>query len=328
MARKLRGDVVGAIFHVFNRGRRKQPIFLEPQDFRYFLSRVAYAVRRGEIEVLGFVLLSNHFHLVVRSCGGLSEAMRRIENEYARYFNSRYADEGMLCRSRFESKRVTDAYYLRNLLLYCDENPRKTTRKLATLTQAYEWSSAYRFARTAPTPWLNPVGIESVGIRYGAAAPAPSSPQIRRVRRWFIHSRMRAGSDGVEAFGDLLSGDPDRILAWFLKQTASPARRPACLPAAGRWIIQKELAGLEASVRDLKIDLGGRWARPAHELLEVGLLRDLAALSFPRITKICGRSTSTTQRTYERHARAIREVPEYRKIAIRLVEACVAPLRM
>ena len=95
MARKPRGDVVGAIFHVFNRGRRKQPIFLEPQDFRYFLSLVAYAVRRGEIEVLGFVLLSNHFHLVVRSCGGLSEAMRRIENEYARYFNSRYADEGI-----------------------------------------------------------------------------------------------------------------------------------------------------------------------------------------------------------------------------------------
>ena len=62
---------------------------------RYFLSRVARAVRRGEIEVHSFCIMATHFHLLVRSpTGRLSEAMRRIQNEYVRYFNRKRRRDG------------------------------------------------------------------------------------------------------------------------------------------------------------------------------------------------------------------------------------------
>ncbi len=118
--------------------------------------------------------MTNHFHLLVRSCGGLSEALRRIENEYSKYFNTKYGDEGELCKGRFLSVCVRDDYHLRNPVLYLDENPLSPTPPLATRAEAYEWGSAYRFARARRTLWLSRDAVEAAGVTYGGAPAVPS----------------------------------------------------------------------------------------------------------------------------------------------------------
>ena len=71
-----------------NRGVARRTMFEVEPDFRYFTSLLARAARRGEIEVHAFCLMATHYHLMVRSpVGRLSESLRRIQNQYSRWFN-------------------------------------------------------------------------------------------------------------------------------------------------------------------------------------------------------------------------------------------------
>ena len=67
MARPLRIDVEGAWYHVMNRGHRGQELFLDEADRRRFLGAVAELPERFALEVHAFVLMDNHYHLLVRT---------------------------------------------------------------------------------------------------------------------------------------------------------------------------------------------------------------------------------------------------------------------
>jgi hypothetical protein len=98
-------------------------MFERKADVGYFLSRLAYCVRRGEFDVLSYAVMTTHFHLVVRSHGQLSAGMRRLQCEYTRHFNRSQGRDGALQRGRFTSKPVSSRLHLVNLIPYVDENP-------------------------------------------------------------------------------------------------------------------------------------------------------------------------------------------------------------
>jgi len=141
MARRLRNDRPGALYHVMNRGVARRTIFDTPGDYRFFLACLACAVRRGEIDVLAYALLRTHFHLLLRSHGGLSDALRRIQLRHVRRFNRLHRRDGPLLRGRFMSKRVSDAPYARNVVHYTHENP--VLAGLCEAPQDYPWCSAW-----------------------------------------------------------------------------------------------------------------------------------------------------------------------------------------
>jgi REP element-mobilizing transposase RayT len=67
MARNLRYDIPGSWHHVMNRGIARRAVFESRADFRMFMSCMARAVRRGDIEIHAFCLMNTHFHMLVRS---------------------------------------------------------------------------------------------------------------------------------------------------------------------------------------------------------------------------------------------------------------------
>ena len=88
MVRKPRNDSPGTWHHAMNRAIARRPIFETREDVRYFLAGVARSVRRGQLEVHAWCVMTTHFHMLVRSpIGELSEAMHRIQNAFTRYFN-------------------------------------------------------------------------------------------------------------------------------------------------------------------------------------------------------------------------------------------------
>jgi len=90
-----------------NRAVARRSLFETREDIRFFLAGVVRSIRRGELEVHSWCVLTTHFHMLVRSPKGqLSEAMRRIQNSYARYFNRKRRRDGPLHRGRFTSKPV------------------------------------------------------------------------------------------------------------------------------------------------------------------------------------------------------------------------------
>ena len=87
MARKLRVEYPGAVYHVMNRGDRREPIYADDQDRLLFLDTLAEACGKTDWQVHAWCLMSNHFHLVIETPRGnlvqgmVSKAQRIAQEE-------------------------------------------------------------------------------------------------------------------------------------------------------------------------------------------------------------------------------------------------------
>ena len=91
MARKLRVEYPGAIYHVMNRGDRREPIFKDDLDRRRFLETLAEACAKTSWQVHAWCLMSNHFHLVVETpLANLVAGMKWFLGTYTSRFNRRH----------------------------------------------------------------------------------------------------------------------------------------------------------------------------------------------------------------------------------------------
>ena len=95
MARPLRIEYPGAYYHVMNRGNRGEDIFLSDKDRKVFLDGLADSCETYRIKLIAYVLMSNHFHLLVQTPqANLSEFMRHFLVTYTVRFNRRNGRTG------------------------------------------------------------------------------------------------------------------------------------------------------------------------------------------------------------------------------------------
>ena len=79
MARPLRIEFAGALYHVTSRGNERKPVYRDGRDRARFLARLAAVVRTHRLRVHAFVLMQNHFHLLVETPeANLSRAMGQL----------------------------------------------------------------------------------------------------------------------------------------------------------------------------------------------------------------------------------------------------------
>jgi len=310
MAHRPRLDECRAIHHVMNRALGRRTLFEHRRDYRYFLSLVARAVRRGAIEVLAYALLSNHFHLLVRSVAGeLSSAMADIEREYVRRFNRTRDRDGPLVRGRFVSRRIENPWYLRAAAVYVELNP--VEAKLAATPETYEWCSAHSRARRRVPPWLVADAIVAIAGR-----------EEHRDATWCIARHLTARRDGDNASDELIGAPTDRILAWMARRAAiadgtAPGIAVASPPAIDRAITGAPPPG------DLDV---GRWSRgaAARDSLRVALLRHGGALSWEEIAALHPAPVSTLRLVCRRHSDRMRQDPRYREWAASVAHQAIA----
>jgi len=179
MARPARLDAPGRFHHIFNRAARRQVLFADRQDYRYFTMLLACAVRRGELVIDSYSWMSTHFHLLAASPEGrISYAMMRIQNAYVRYRNRRSRLGGPLVRGRFGSKPVLSRRYWITLLRYIAHNA--TQAGLCEHPFEYPYSSARHFLGAGSPPWFDRGGVETrrwgEGSKPAAHAALPRAP--------------------------------------------------------------------------------------------------------------------------------------------------------
>ena len=151
MARPLRIEFPGALYHVTARGNARQDIFLDDEDRQEFLGVLARVVSRFHLLLHAYCLMDNHFHLVVETSeANLSKAMRQLNGVYTQAFNRRHQRVGHVLQGRFKAIIVDRDSYLLELCRYVVLNPvrAKRTRK----ADIYPWSSYRATAGLAPTP--------------------------------------------------------------------------------------------------------------------------------------------------------------------------------
>jgi REP element-mobilizing transposase RayT len=110
MARALRIEAVGCWYHITARGNNRQPIFRQVQDRRRFLELLGDMVERYRFVVHAFVLMDNHYHLLVQTQeANLSRAMQWLGVSYTVWFNRRYHRVGHLFQGRFHAVALEEA---------------------------------------------------------------------------------------------------------------------------------------------------------------------------------------------------------------------------
>lgn len=156
MPRQKREDYAGAKHHVMNRGVRHGAIFFNDAYCLKFLSILESVVERFGIKVCAYVLMSNHYHLMVESVrGNLSEAMRMLSQEYTQFVNRSPGWDGPVFRGRFKNKIVYDDAHWSYLPLYLHMNPVRA--RMVTHAAQYIWSSHDVYCGEAIAPdWLSP----------------------------------------------------------------------------------------------------------------------------------------------------------------------------
>ena len=199
MARPLRIEYEGALYHLIGRGNRRQAIFERDQDSQRFLDLLGESLARFEVALHGFVLMGNHFHLLAQTRrANLSRWMHWLLSTYTIQFQRRHGrvGEGHLFQGRFKSHLVEAGSYLLNLSRYLHLNPVRGEilghgglRERRERLRAHPWSSYAGYAGLR-APWER-VSEELILGEMARSLPRRSTvAECRREYRRFVEKGL------------------------------------------------------------------------------------------------------------------------------------------
>ena len=183
MARPLRIEFPDALYHVTSRGNERRPIFRTTRDRETFLLLLGQTAKRYGWSVSAFVLMMNHYHLVIQTPEpNLSRGMHWLNGTYAGWFNRAHRRAGHLFQGRFHAFLIEKQAYFTEVIRYVVLNPVRA--KIVTAPSAYRWSSYRATAGSAAAPdWLDTrAALEPFGENDEAA---------RRNYEAFVFEKMR-----------------------------------------------------------------------------------------------------------------------------------------
>ena len=165
MARPLRIEFAGALYHITSRGDRREAIYEDDEDREAFLGVLAEVVERYNWICHAFCLMTNHYHLVIETVeGNLSQGMRQLNGVYTQVSNRRHNRVGHLFQGRFKGILVDKDAYLLELSRYVVLNPVRAG--MVNTPAQWRWSSYRAMMGQAPVPkWL---AVDALLSQFGA----------------------------------------------------------------------------------------------------------------------------------------------------------------
>lgn len=150
------------LYHVFNRGVARLPIFEDTRDYHRFLDTLYYYQFQGPkpqfsqlkrfknlnfeknkkiVEIICYCLMPNHYHLLIRQLieNGISEFINKLSNSYTKHFNIRHDRVGPLLQGQFKAVRIESDEQLMHISRYIHLNP--VVSFLVRDLKKYTWSS-------------------------------------------------------------------------------------------------------------------------------------------------------------------------------------------
>ncbi len=259
MARSMRIEYAGAVYHVTSRGNARQKIYSDDADRDLFLAKLSEAKERYGFVVHAYCLMGNHYHLLVETPKpNLSLGMQRINGEYTQAYNRRHRRVGHLFQGRFKAIVVEKGSYLLELCRYVVLNPVRA--RMVKRPQDWPWSSYRATAGMDKCPAFLTAGW--VLAQFGTDENEARS----RYRRFVADGLTRKQSPMGELEGQVVLGGPgfaerhwDRI---HLKRDAKEhprIQRQIARPSLGdlfEGCSRKERAALALRAKDAHVTHG------------------------------------------------------------------------
>lgn len=127
----------GNIYHIYNRGANRAPIFFNQENYLYCLRLIKKYALKYQIAFLAYCLMPNHYHFLLRQDGHtpISKFINVLFNGYVQAVNNQKNRSGTLFEGRFKHKLVAREEYLIHLCRYIHANPVKA----GLVTRLEEW---------------------------------------------------------------------------------------------------------------------------------------------------------------------------------------------
>ncbi len=198
MSRAGRVFFEGAVYHVYNRLARGEQVFDEESEAQRFRSLLAEVVERDGLTVLAWSLMSNHYHLAVRTgVVSLDRPMRSLQQRVTRRVNARRKVFGPLWQGRYRAKLVEDQRNLDRLVIYIHLNP--VTAGLVSDPADHRWSGHRELVGLEKKPIVD---VDEVLRVFG------------RTRRWARAAYVRRLKGGLDE--PWIGEQPGRLPWWRL----------------------------------------------------------------------------------------------------------------
>jgi putative transposase len=201
-------------YHALNRGNRREVVFHKPADYDAFVKAMADATHHWPVDLLGFCLMPNHFHLVIRTHadGDLGRWMRSLLVAHAQRYHRHYHTTGHVWQGRYKAFPVQSDDHLVTVLRYVERNALRA--ELVLRAEDWRWSSLPRWLGGDRLLWRGEVPVRDE--RWLERVNEPLSAGDLR--------RLRLSTERGQPFGDA---------AW-MKRTAQRLGLESTLRSRGR----------------------------------------------------------------------------------------------
>jgi len=242
MARPLRIEYPGAVYHITSRGNAGNDIFLCDEDRIFFLDLFAEVVKRYNWICHSYCLMGNHYHLLIETAdGNLSLGMRHLNGVYTQKHNWRHGKTGHVFQGRYKAIIVDKDSYLLELCRYVVLNP---VRAGMVIKQGeWKWSSYRATAGFRSAPWF-------LSTDFILSLFSENRAEAQILYRKFVRQGIKAGSPWSEVKGQVFLGRQGFIDKQ--KEYLSDREKVKEIPRLQRYLNRPELSELfpENSGRD------------------------------------------------------------------------------
>ncbi|MBA3535953.1 MAG: transposase [Tatlockia sp.] len=275
MARPLRIEYPGAVYHITSRGDRREDIYLSSHDMNTFLATLGSTCERYAWHCYAYCLMNNHYHLLIETpLANLSKGMRHLNGVYTQRFNKEHNHVGHVFQGRYKSILVEKENYLLELCRYIVLNPLRA--KIVNCLNDWQWSSYLAMTEdSTPPKWLK---VDSILPLFGLDRKKAQKAYIE-----FVHSGINKNSPwdnlknqiylGSQEFVNLAirSIDQDKQLSEIPKIQYAPEREVRSLIKYKEQFVNRDQVILQA------------YASGDYTLKEIA---DFFELHYSRVSKI------------------------------------------
>ena len=284
MARPLRLEFRGALYHVTARGDAQEAIVRDDEDRTRCLEVLAHTVGRFHWRVHAYCLMDNHYHLLIETPeANLARGMRHFNGVYTQRFNRRHHRVGHVLQGRYKSILVQKDSYLLELARYVVLNPVRAHR--VRRAQDWPWSSYRATAGLSDPPvWLTTAWV--------LAAFGPRQARARRRYRAFVAEGKNQPSPWKQLKNQIYLGS--EAFVSNLQRRVSPDKDLSEIPAAPRRPVAKPLAHYARQYRNRNDAILKAYDSGAYGLKAIGAY---FGLHYSRVSRIVGAGQKANSKT-------------------------------
>lgn len=203
MARPLRIEYSGAVYHITSRGNTQRKIYSDDRDRENFLKVLEIVVKRYNWLCHAYCLMDTHYHLLIETPdANLSIGMRQLNGVYTQLYNRKHRRAGHLFQGRYKALLVDKDNYLLELCRYVVLNPVRA--RLVELPQHWKWSS---YAATAGLKKSQ----EYLSVDWILAVFGANRRKAQKQYRPFVREGINKKSPWEKLQGQILLGEDSFI---------------------------------------------------------------------------------------------------------------------